>query len=114
MLALLCLPFLAMAQSDDSVFELKPDQSMLMLGKGPGQDAAINPYNHSESMAIVTNLGAHPFNVRVQWKGEVIQMIAVAPNEQQTIELYEGYELYLDSTLKGKARLVFQKKKEVP
>ncbi len=104
------MPATLLAQNDKTIFELKPNQSMLMTGKGPGQDGAINPYADSDSYAIVTNLGDNPFSVRVQWKNEVIQLIQVNPNEEKTVTLYRGYRLFFDTEAEAKAQLVFKKK----
>ena len=42
-------------------FELKPSQSMLMTGKGPGQDGTINPFDGQDCYAIVENNGKREF-----------------------------------------------------
>ena len=55
------------AQAD---FELKPGQSMLMFGKGPGQDATINPFEGQDCYAVVENLGRVECAVRVQTMGK--------------------------------------------
>ncbi len=78
-------------------FELNPDQSMLMFGKGPGQDATINPYEGEECYALVKNLGEVPFSIRIQQKGKIIETIPVEAAETKKVKLLVGYELYLDS-----------------
>ena len=51
------------AQDD---FELEPYQTMLMTGKGPGQDGSINPYYGQDCYAIVENIGVGEFSIRIQ------------------------------------------------
>ena len=46
--------FEAKAQTE---FVLEPSQSMIMTGKGPGQDATINPYFGEDCFAIIKNIG---------------------------------------------------------
>ena len=53
-------------------FELAPNQSMLLYGKGSGQDATINPYDGQDCYAIVENFGEVPFTVRVQQQKTII------------------------------------------
>lgn len=78
-------------------FELSPDQSMLMFGKGPGQDATINPYEGEDCYALIKNLGAVPFSIRIQQKGKIIETIPVQADETKKVKLRVGHELYLDS-----------------
>ena len=78
-------------------FELSPDQSMLMFGKGAGQDATINPYEGEDCYALVKNLGEVPFSIRIQQNGKIIETIPVQADENRKIKLLVGYELYLDS-----------------
>jgi hypothetical protein len=92
-----------------SIFELSPSQSMSITGKGPGQDAAFNPYGDNKSVAVVRNIGEHGFMIRVQEQGTIIRRIPISPKEKKEVVLEEGYELYLDSELASKARLIFKK-----
>ena len=78
-------------------FELNPGQSMLMYGKGPGQDATINPYEGEDCYAIVQNLGMVPFSIRIQQKGKIIETIPIQAAETKKVKLLVGHELYLDS-----------------
>jgi hypothetical protein len=55
------------AQTD---FVLEPSQSMIMTGKGVGQDATINPYYGKICFALVKNIGQRKFSIRVQQKRE--------------------------------------------
>ena len=53
-LVLFFISFVSYGQS----FEIVNGQSMCMLGKGPGQDATINPYAEEDfSYALVENIG---------------------------------------------------------
>jgi hypothetical protein len=82
---------------------------MLITGKGPGQDAAINPFSGENSLAVVKNLGTAPFSVRVQDKAGSTEEFMVPPGESREIFLLAGKELYLDSSLESRARVSFQK-----
>ena len=85
-------------------FELDPNQSMLMYGKGPGQDGTINPYAGEDCYAIVKNLGDVAFSIRIQQKGEVVETIPVSGMETKKIKLLVGQELYLDPVTDQMAR----------
>lgn len=80
-----------------SSFELDPSQSMLMTGKGPGQDGAINPYYGQDSFAIVENTGTSEFSVRIQQSAKVIEIIPIASKEVKKVKLLKNYQLYIDS-----------------
>lgn len=108
-LSLFALAILQSCTASESIFVLSPTQSMIISGKGPGQDAAINPYLEEDSHAIVRNLGKNSFDVRIQSKGEIIEIVSVLPNEKRVLRLRKGYELYLDCDLEGKARVEFEK-----
>ena len=95
-----------------STFELSPNQSMSITGKGPGQDAAINPYLDKTSIAVIQNLGKNAFDVRVQNKEQFIEITEIKPGEMREIKLLQGFELYLDSEEEGKADIKFKEFKE--
>jgi hypothetical protein len=95
--------------SNSTVFELNPAQSMVLTGKGPGQDGAINPYSNQRSTAVVKNIGENTFNVRIQKEGKIIEDQEVASKSTKKFILEKGYELYLDSNLQAKAKVTFQK-----
>ena len=97
-----------MAQTE---FDLEPSQSMLMTGKGPGQDATINPFAGEDCFAIVENLGMQAFSVRIQKKGALLDTLAVGPKERKTFKLLKDQELYLDAYPTGgaKARVGYAK-----
>ena len=84
-----------------TIFELDGSQSMLMTGKGPGQDGTINPFQGEDCYAIIENLGNELFSVRIQKDGEIIKIIAVKPKKKKKIKLLSGQELYLDSETKS-------------
>lgn len=106
MLALVCGLLIGQiqlhAQAD---FELKPGQSMLMFGKGPGQDATINPFEGQDCYAIVENLGRVECAIRVQTMGQVVEVVSVAAKERKKVKLLQGYELYVDTQDQGKAKV---------
>lgn len=85
-------------------FELAPNQSMLLYGKGPGQDATINPYDGQDCYAIVENFGEVPFTVRVQQQKTIIDIIALPAKTTKKILLLQGHALYLDPASKAVAK----------
>lgn len=97
--------------SAQSIFEINYGQSMLMTGKGPGQDATINPFQGGDCFALIENLGEEMFSVRIQENGKVIGMYKVKPNKKFKIKLITGQELYLDSETKNqaKARVTYER-----
>ncbi len=88
-----------------SKFELEPSQSMLMTGKGKGQDGAINPFYGQDCYAIVENSGSSEFSVRIQKKGKVIKNITLSAQETKRIKLLKDQELYIDTNALDKASL---------
>lgn len=91
-----------------TVLELTPQQSMCIAGKGPGQDAAINPYLDRKSKAIVENVGASTFSVRIQAKGSILEITDVLPDERRIFNLEEGHEIYFDSESMATAKVSFR------
>ena len=100
--------FEAKAQTE---FVLEPSQSMIMTGKGPGQDATINPYFGEDCFAIIKNIGKRMFSIRVQQDGKIIEEISIQKGDRKKVKLLKGYELYLDPKPKGiaKASVDFKK-----
>ena len=108
----LTLPLLLLMLScgtSATVIDLPAAQSMSITGKGPGQDAAINPFSGNNTIAIVKNVGASPFSVRVQDKEGNYEDFMLAPRETREVFLLKGNELYLDSNLQARARVSFRK-----
>ena len=95
--------------SNQTYLELTPEQSMLIIGKGPGQDAAINPYQGEKSIALVKNLEGARFNVRIQRQGSIIDQIEVRLHETKEFILEAEDELYLDTEVNAKARVSFKR-----
>jgi hypothetical protein len=95
-------------------FELNPSQSMSITGKGPGQDATKNPYDGQNCLAIVENIGKREFSIRTQQNGKIIENIPINNGETKKVKLLVGYELYLDTNSKGKAKakVAFEKMTE--
>ncbi|RZV57201.1 MAG: hypothetical protein EX254_10430 [Flavobacteriaceae bacterium] len=94
--------------SSQSIIELKPSQSMSIIGKGPGQDAAINPYADTDSKAVIENIGKNPFTIRIQDKKDYMKLISVGSGETKEIDLIRGYEIYFDSESDAKANIEFK------
>ncbi|WP_224483392.1 hypothetical protein [Robertkochia aurantiaca] len=109
LLLLLVFQLFQSCGSSDSVFELSPQQSMSITGKGPGQDAARNPYGDSKSVAVVKNIGEAPFVVRIQEKDALIMEEELKGSERKEFLLEKGYQLYLDSQEMAKAKVNFKK-----
>ena len=101
---LLFIAFGIYGLSAQTKFELDPRQSMLMTGKGPGQDGTINPYDGEDCYAIVKNIGKLPFYVRIEKKGTLIDTFTVAKRETKKFVLLAGQELYLDPNRGGVAK----------
>ncbi len=109
---LFCVVPSCIAQED--VIELKASQNMIITGKGPGQDGAINPYLDRESTAVVENIGENPFEVRIQSQGKILEIREVFPGKREEFSLQKGVELYLDTELPGTARVNFKPVDESP
>jgi hypothetical protein len=93
----------------EQVFTLDGRQSMILTGKGPGQDGAINPFGTQDSYAVVKNIGENTVTVRIQSKGEVVSMIDISPKASNEVLLKKGHELYLDADFPSKAKVFFKK-----
>ena len=85
-------------------FVLEPSQSMIMTGKGPGQDGTINPFFGQECYAIIKNIGKRKFSIRIQQKGKIIEEISILKGELKKVKLLKDYELYLDPNPEGTAK----------
>jgi hypothetical protein len=92
-----------------TVIELPAARSMLITGKGPGQDGAINPYSGTNSVSVVKNIGDFPFSVRVQDKEGNYEEFQVLPGEKREVFLSKDNELYLDNYLETRAKVSFRK-----
>ncbi|MEM8928132.1 MAG: hypothetical protein AAGC45_08005 [Bacteroidota bacterium] len=108
LLCLLVIPSIGLAQTE---FELKPSQSMLMTGKGPGQDGTINPYAGEDCYAIVENLGSSELSVRIQKQGELISTFRLLGGNTFKFKLRKDQELYLDGndTASSMAKVSYEK-----
>jgi uncharacterized damage-inducible protein DinB len=104
--AFLLFSFASLAQDD--VFILNSSQSMVLTGKGIGQDGAINPYLGRDCIAVVENLSKNEFSIRIQQNGEIKNEVAVKAGETKEIALGKDEELYVDTEKKAKARVNFK------
>lgn len=111
-LLILLLLFGSYTASSQAIFDLEPSQSMSITGKGPGQDAAINPYDGGNSVAVIQNIGKNTFDARVQYNGEIIKIVAIPVGQTKEVNIPKGYELYFDTLAITKAKLLFKKGKE--
>lgn len=101
----LALLFLAsFGLSAQTEFLIEPSQSMIMTGKGAGQDATINPYAGQDCYSIVKNIGKREFSVRIQKGGKILKEITIQKGEVKKIKLLKGQELYLDPNPRGIAK----------
>ncbi len=95
------------AQKEKTVFTLKPSQSMLMTGKGAGQDGAINPYTDGNSIALIENVGEHEFSIRLEYQGKIIRTIALTAGKKTKVGLPKGSQLYFDTEAETTVKLEF-------
>ncbi len=93
------------------IIEIQASQSMSISGKGPGQDAALNPYYPEDSIGVVQNVGGNSFSVRIQKNGEILRTIEIKPRQTKEIKLLKGQELYFDADLPAKAKVNFKEAK---
>ena len=110
----LILPLIFLTQIEANAqteFLIEPSQSMIMTGKGIGQDATINPYFGEDCFALVENIGTRQFSIRIQEGGKIIEEIPIQKGELKKVKLLKTYELYLDPNPKGiaKARVDYEK-----
>lgn len=107
--ALILAPLITVHAQNE--FDIEPSQSMLMTGKGPGQDATINPYTNEDCYTYINNMGEFEFSVRIQKKGEVIDTYIIGKGETKKIVLLKDQELYLDGNDKEptKAKITYKK-----
>ncbi len=104
---LILLGLIFASQSDllaQTEFELGPSQSMIMTGKGSGQDATINPFFGQDCYAIIKNIGKREFSIRVQQNGEIKEEITIKKGKLKKVKLLKGDELYLDPNPTGIAK----------
>ena len=92
-----------------TVIELKPQQSMLITGKGEGQDGAINPYRNQPSIAEVRNLGNTTFSVRIENNDVLLRTVELDGHESREFDLNVGDELYFDSISNTRVAISFKK-----
>ncbi|MGB1449617.1 MAG: hypothetical protein ACPG8F_07230 [Flavobacteriaceae bacterium] len=94
------IPIVSLGQS----FELTNGQSMCMFGKGPGQDATINPYAEEEfSYALIENIGTVEFQIRIASIEKDIKQFPIQPSGLVVIKLYRDNVLYFDALTVEKA-----------
>jgi hypothetical protein len=104
-LVLIFLTFFFLSEINaQTIFKLDGSQSMLMTGKGPGQDATINPFQGVDCFAVIENLGQELISARIQKNGKLISITPVASLKREKIKLLANQELYLDSETKNTAK----------
>lgn len=84
--------------------ELTNYQSMSITGKGPGQDAVINPFKDEDCYAVVENIGQNEFSIRIQKEGKILDTFLLPKKEKKKFKLLKGQELYFDSESKNTAK----------
>ena len=90
------LIFITSSLFGQTTFNLEANQSMLMYGKGKGQDGAVNPYTGKDCYALVKNNGKKEMYIRIQQNGLILKTITLLPKETKKVDLPLGYELYFD------------------
>ncbi|MBX2845672.1 MAG: hypothetical protein KTR13_05595 [Saprospiraceae bacterium] len=84
--------------------------SMCVTGKGPGQDAAINPYAGEASVAIVKNIGDTPFQIRhTNNNQEIIELLPIGPGEKINVQLGATDHMYFDSESPYDTKVAFKR-----
>ncbi len=110
LLFLICMMFAQSCANNSSIFLLEPSSTMSITGKGPGQDATINPYLGNDCTAIVKSLSKNIFQVRIEESDEVVYTITVDPFQEVKIDLNNSQVLYLDALSKpSKSKVSFSK-----
>ena len=95
------ISFMSFGQS----FELTNGLSMCMIGKGPGQDATINPYAEEDySYALVENIGAVAFQIRIESVEKELRQFLIKPSALIVIKLYSDNVLYFDALTTEKVK----------
>ena len=95
------ISFMSFGQS----FELTNGLSMCMIGKGPGQDATINPYAEEDySYALVENIGAVAFQIRIESVEKELRQFLIKPSALIVIKLYSDIVLYFDALTTEKVK----------
>ena len=95
--------------SNKATFELSPNQSMCMTGKGLGQDGAINPFFGELSFAIIKNKSHRPLGIRIQEGEKVILIQEIEQKSIDKLKLEPNQQLYFDSQYGNKVVLSFKK-----
>ena len=96
----LFIPLMSFGQS----FELTNGQSMCMIGKGPGQDATVNPFADEDySYALVENVGSVDFQIRIESSIKDVKQFSIKPSGLVVIKLYRDEILYFDALTTEKA-----------
>ena len=62
-----------------TTFNIEANQSMLMYGKGKGQDGAINAYAGHDCYALIKNDVEKEMYIRTQQNGTLIKFIILLP-----------------------------------
>lgn len=87
-------------------FELNPNQSMLITGKGFGQDAAVNPWLGQDSVVSIRNLAGAEFKARIE-TGDKTRLVTVPAESEISVDLEAESRLILDSVDRAKAGISF-------
>ena len=91
------------------VLDLEASQRMCISGKGPGQDAAINPYYGQNSRALVRNLGTSSMSIRLQKAGEIVKIYELPGKQKVEILLNADQQLFFDSEDKARVDISFRR-----
>jgi hypothetical protein len=91
------------------LIELEEGQSMLILGKGAGQDALENPFEGESTVAIVNNRSRSSILARVITRDGTTGSNPIRPKRKRSLVILPGSELYLDSPVKSKVKITFKR-----
>lgn len=87
-------------------FDLGQNQSMLITGKGFGQDAALNTWLGQDSVVQVQNLAEADFTARIE-SGNQTRLMTVPAESHISIDLKANSALFFDSVDQARAKVSF-------
>lgn len=110
LLLIICLVASSVVSGQETfVYELDSNQSMGISGQGPGRDAAINPYEKEDCIALIKNLGEGILEARTKDKEGKQRSTKIAPQEQKRIFIAVGTILYFDAIKATKASVTYER-----
>lgn len=110
LLLIICLVTSSVVSGQETfVYDLDSNQSMGISGQGPGRDAAINPYEKEDCIALIKNLGEGILEARTKDKEGKQRSTKIAPQEQKRIFIAVGTILYFDAIKATRASVTYER-----